>query len=66
MAQDLACVAVITNYNVMSKQTLARIHGAGLRGLVYTVNDPAPAAWLRSIGIDGIITDAVDRFSPAA
>jgi glycerophosphoryl diester phosphodiesterase len=30
------------------------------------VNDPAPAAWLQSIGIDGIITDAVDRFSPAA
>ncbi|MGI9153863.1 MAG: glycerophosphodiester phosphodiesterase family protein [Rubrivivax sp.] len=41
------------------------MHGAGMRGLVYTVNDPAPAAWLQSIGIDGIITDAVDRFSPA-
>ena len=66
MAQQLACVAVITNYNVMSAQALAQIHSAGMRGLVYTVNDPAPAAWLRSIGIDGIITDAVDRFSPAA
>ena len=65
MAQQLACVAVITNYNVMSAQALAQIHGAGMRGLVYTVNDPAPAAWLQSIGIDGIITDAVDRFSPA-
>jgi glycerophosphoryl diester phosphodiesterase len=65
VAQQLACVAVITNFNVMSRQTLAQIHGAGLRGLVYTVNDPSPATWLRSIGIDGIITDAVDRFSPA-
>ena len=65
MAQQLACAAVITNYNVMSAQALAQIHGAGMRGLVYTVNDPAPAAWLQSIGIDGIITDAVDRFSPA-
>ena len=65
MAQQLECAAVITNYNVMSAQTLAQIHGAGMRGLVYTVNDPAPAAWLQSIGIDGIITDAVDRFSPA-
>ena len=64
VAQQLGCVAVITNYNVMSKEALAQIHGAGLRGLVYTVNDPAPAAWLQSIGIDGIITDAVDRFSP--
>jgi glycerophosphoryl diester phosphodiesterase len=65
MAQQLACAAVITNYNVMSAQALAQIHGAGMRGLVYTVNDPAPAGWLQSIGIDGIITDAVDRFSPA-
>ncbi len=64
-AQQLGCAAVITNYNVMSAQALAQIHGAGMRGLVYTVNDPAPAAWLQSIGIDGIITDAVDRFSPA-
>ncbi len=65
MAQQLACAAVITNYNVMSAQALTQIHGASMRGLVYTVNDPAPAAWLQSIGIDGIITDAVDRFSPA-
>jgi glycerophosphoryl diester phosphodiesterase len=65
MAQQLDCVAVITNYTVMSPQALAQIHGAAMRGLVYTVNDPAPAGWLQSIGIDGIITDAVDRFSPA-
>jgi len=66
VALQLGCSAVITNYNVMSAQALGQIHGAAMRGLVYTVNDPAPAAWLRSIGIDGIITDAVDRFSPAA
>ena len=66
VAQQLGCVAVITNYNAMSAQALGQIHGAAMRGLVYTVNDPAPAAWLQSIGIDGIITDAVDRFPPAA
>jgi len=66
VAQQLGCVAVITNYNAMSAQALGQIHGAAMRGLVYTVNDPAPAAWLQSIGIDGIITDAVDRFSPVA
>jgi len=66
MAQSLGCVAVVTNYNVMSAELLQRLHAAGLRGLVYTVNDPAPAQWLRSIGIDGLITDAVDRFSPAS
>ena len=65
-ARQLGCSAVITNYNAMSAQALGQIHGAAMRGLVYTVNDPAPAAWLQSIGIDGIITDAVDRFSPVA
>ncbi|MGI9153962.1 MAG: glycerophosphodiester phosphodiesterase, partial [Rubrivivax sp.] len=39
MARQLECAAVITNYNVMSAQALAQIHGAGMRGLVYTVND---------------------------
>jgi glycerophosphoryl diester phosphodiesterase len=66
VALQLGCSAVITNYNAMSAQALGQIHGAAMRGLVYTVNDPAPAAWLQSIGIDGIITDAVDRFSPVA
>jgi glycerophosphoryl diester phosphodiesterase len=66
MAQSLGCVAAVTNYNVMSAAVLQRLHDAGMRGLVYTVNDPAPAQWLRAMGIDGLITDAVDRFSPAA
>jgi glycerophosphoryl diester phosphodiesterase len=62
-AQGLGCVAVVTHYNVMNADVLGRLHGAGLRALVYTVNDPAPAARLVGLGIDGIITDAVDRFS---
>jgi glycerophosphoryl diester phosphodiesterase len=35
-----------------------------MRGLVYTVNDPAEARRLDAFAIDGLITDAVDRFSP--
>jgi len=31
---------------------------------VYTVNDTARAQALRSLGIDGVVTDAVDRLSP--
>ncbi len=64
MAQQLGCVAVITNYNLMDAALLARLHGAGLRALVYTVNDPAPAQQLQAMGIDGIITDAVEQFAP--
>jgi glycerophosphoryl diester phosphodiesterase len=65
-ATALGCVAVVTNHALIDAAVLARIHGAGLRGLVYTVNDPAEARRLDRLGIDGIVTDAVDRFSPGA
>jgi glycerophosphoryl diester phosphodiesterase len=64
MAQSLDCVAVVSNYNLMDAALIARLHGAGLRALCYTVNDPAEARRLVGLGIDGLITDAVDRFSP--
>ncbi len=64
VADHLEVAAVITNYQVMSAKLVERLHHAGRRALVYTVNDPAPAAWLQEIGIDGIVTDAVDRFAP--
>jgi glycerophosphoryl diester phosphodiesterase len=64
MACALDCVAVVTNYNVMNAALIEQLHGAGLRALCYTVNDPSEARRLLSLGIDGIITDAVDRFSP--
>ena len=66
MALSLDCAAVVTNYALMDAALVARLHGAGLRALCYTVNDPAPARHLVGLGIDGIITDAVDRFAPGA
>jgi glycerophosphoryl diester phosphodiesterase len=63
-AQALGCVAVVTNYNLMDAALIERLHRAGLRGLCYTVNDPAEAHRLLGLGIDGIITDAVDHFAP--
>jgi ABC-type sulfate/molybdate transport systems ATPase subunit/glycerophosphoryl diester phosphodiesterase len=63
-AQALGCVAVVTHYSVMDAVVLGRVHAAGMRGLVYTVNDPAEARRLDAMGIDGLVTDAVDRFSP--
>jgi len=64
MAQSLACVACVTNYNLMDRALIEQLHGSAMRALVYTVNDPAEAQRLVALGIDGIITDAVDRFSP--
>jgi glycerophosphoryl diester phosphodiesterase len=49
----------------MDAALIAQLHDAGMRALVYTVNDAADAQRLAALGIDGLITDAVDRFSPA-
>ena len=65
-AKELGCVAVVTNHSLIDAATLAAVHGGGMRALVYTVNDPAEARRLDALGIDGIVTDAVDRFSPGA
>ena len=64
-AQSLGCVAAVTNHRLMDAALIAQLHGAGLRALVYTVNEPADAQRLIALGVDGIITDAVDRFAPA-
>jgi glycerophosphoryl diester phosphodiesterase len=63
-AQALGCSAVVTNHRRMDGAVIARLHGAGLRALVYTVNDAAEARRLLALRVDGIITDAVDRFAP--
>ena len=65
VAHANGCVAVVTNHALMDAGLMAKLHGAGLRALVYTVNEPADARRLTALGIDGLITDAVDRFAPA-
>jgi glycerophosphoryl diester phosphodiesterase len=65
IAQALGCVAVVTNHALMDATLHARLRAAGLRALCYTVNDPPEVARLQALGVDGLITDAVDRFSPA-
>ena len=58
-------MAIITNYKLMDAACCA-VHAAGLRALVYTVNDAGRARQLIALGIDGIVTDAVDRFLTGA
>jgi glycerophosphoryl diester phosphodiesterase len=58
-AQALDCAAVITHHRQMDGPLLQRLHQAGMRALVYTVNDRAEAQRLLALGVDGIITDAV-------
>ncbi len=64
LATSLQCVAVVSDHRLMSAQLLRPLRSAGLRALCYTVNEAADVQRLLQLGIDGIITDAVDRFSP--
>jgi glycerophosphoryl diester phosphodiesterase len=64
-AQALGVVAVVSHWRLMSAELLARLHSQGWRALVYTVNDPAEAECLLGLpggGVDGIITDEVERW----
>ena len=65
-AQALGCTAIVANHGVLDAAVIARVHAAGMRVLSYTVNETADAQRLLGAGIDGLITDAVDRFPPAA
>ncbi|RYE94687.1 MAG: glycerophosphodiester phosphodiesterase, partial [Oxalobacteraceae bacterium] len=61
VAERLGVVAIITNWRVVDRALIERIHRYGWRALAYTVNDAAIAQRLIEDGIDGLITDAVDR-----
>ena len=65
-ATALGCVAVVAHHGLMNTDLLKRLRAAGWRALVYTVNDPADAERLLALGIDGLITDNLNGFAPAA
>ena len=56
---------MVLHHSLCSESVIAQAHHQGLRALAYTVNDAARAEQLQQWGIDGIITDAVQNFSPA-
>ena len=63
-AEALDCVAVVIQHSLITAEVVAGLHDTGMRALAYTVNDPAQAERLIALDIDGLITDAVDRFAP--
>ncbi len=66
VAQRLACRAVVTHHSLMDAAMVQRLHQAGMRALVYTVNERADLAAMRAAGVDGVITDEVERYSDEA
>jgi glycerophosphoryl diester phosphodiesterase len=66
VARALGCVAVITNHKLMDAALIAQLRSERWRALCYTVNDKVDVERLLALGIDGLVTDAVDRWAPAA
>lgn len=59
-ALGLSAVAIVIQHAGLDADRIASAHAAGLRVLTYTLNDAARAQALLSMGLDGVITDAVD------
>jgi glycerophosphoryl diester phosphodiesterase len=64
VAAQIGCTAIVTNHALMDAALRQRARDAGWLAMVYTVNEPADAERMRALAVDGIITDAVDRFAP--
>jgi len=65
IAERLDCVAVVLEESLVHADLVRTLHHDGLRVLAYTVNDAGRADLLLDLGLDGLITDAVDTFVPA-
>jgi len=63
-ARGMGCGAVVSDYLMWDAGAVAKVQGAGMRCLSYTVNEDAAARRLMALGVDGIITDRVDFFVP--
>ncbi|CAJ0701432.1 glycerophosphodiester phosphodiesterase [Ralstonia holmesii] len=61
----LDCVALDANHRELTPEIIDEAHAAGFRVCCYTVNDLDRAHLLWGAGLDGLITDWVDRISPA-
>ena len=60
----LGCVALHLKHSRATPELATAVHAAGFGLLCYTVNDPARAALLYSVGVDCIVTDRLDLFDP--
>jgi glycerophosphoryl diester phosphodiesterase len=64
-ALALQCVAIVCKHTLWDNVNVSQAKSAGFHCLCYTVNDNQAARSLITSGIEGLITDRVDLFSPA-
>lgn len=64
MTTALDCVSIHLNHRLLDAQRTAAVKQAGLKILVYTVNQPERARTLLAWGVDAICTDRIDIIGP--
>jgi glycerophosphoryl diester phosphodiesterase len=62
-AKDAAVTQVGLGIDCLTGDFVSALHREGLRVFVYTVNEPSDIAWVRSLGVDGIISDFPERIN---
>ncbi|MGM3173748.1 glycerophosphodiester phosphodiesterase [Dickeya lacustris] len=60
----LGCVSIHLNHQLLDEMRVRQLKEAGLRILVYTVNQPERARTLLQWGVDCICTDRIDLIGP--
>ena len=64
-AASVGCVSLHVQQRCADRALADAVHGAGLRLLAYTVNDPARARTLLAQGVDAVFSDVPDRIMAA-
>lgn len=62
--ERLACVALVCEVTALNDEYVRKVKAAGYKLLVYTCNSSEKAQQLLALGIDGVITDALDVIKP--
>lgn len=64
VAQQAGCVVVVLKHTLVDAALVDRAHAARMRVGVYTPNDVPDVERVRAAGVDMVVTDAVDVYSP--
>lgn len=64
-AAALGCWSLHVQHRCVDRPLVEAVHGAGLRLIAYTVNDPDRARALIAQGVDAVISDLPDRIMAA-
>ena len=61
IAIELNAVAIVAAYDFVTSEIVKNIHNSGLKIFVYTVNKPKDIKIMKSLNVDGIISNYPDR-----